>query len=349
MLDDRKRKILQAIIDGYITTAEPIGSRTIEKKYDIGLSSATIRNVMADLEDMGYLQQPHTSAGRIPSNKGYRLYVDELMERHMLTDEQVQRIKNDLQLRVFEINQLIRQAMISLCKATQYTSLATAPLASKSTIKRIEIIPVDNMKVLVVFVTDSDITKGNIIRLSSNIAFEQLDRFVNILNNRLRGFTVEQITEDIISELRLITAIDEDILNPILDAVLDCFECIEKNDIYLEGATNILNYPEYYDIDKARRMLGILDTREVLHKALISMKADSRVNVSIGEENNLEEIKDCSLVTTTYSIGNKPIGRIGIIGPMRMDYSSVVSYMDIVRKLINKEITKMFYQVNDRD
>lgn len=349
MLDDRKKKILQAIIDGYITTAEPVGSRTIAKQYSIGLSSATIRNEMADLEDMGYLEQPHTSAGRIPSDKGYRFYVDELMEKHSLSAAEIERLKKDIQPRISEVNQVIRQALVSLCKVTKYTSVATAPLINKSTIQKVRLVFVDRLKMLVVLITDSGIVKSSITKVGEELYPEYIEKCVNILNDRLHGLSIEQITDNTVNEIQMLMNECRYNITPVIEAVLDCVNYIDKNEVYLEGTTNMLNYPEYYDIDKARRILGVLDTKELLNKIVNSAATDAEISAVIGGENCVDEIKDCSLITATYNIGVEPLGRIGVIGPMRMDYSNVFSYMELVMKLINREINRIVYEKIDYD
>lgn len=346
LLDDRKKRILQAVVDGYIITGEPVGSRTIARRYEEGLSSATIRNEMADLEDMGYLEQPHTSAGRIPSDKGYRLYVNELMKKRQLSEAEIENIKNSLQVKIGEIGRLVKQASLVLSQATKYTSMAIAPQVSKSVIKTVQLVPVDQTKVLVVIVTSAGAVESIIARAGAETTPEQLSRLTAVLNESLRGLAIEQITSQVITELQARSGEHRSVLSPILKAIFECINSIDSKEVYLEGTTNILNFPEYSDINRVKEVLGIFDAKEILYRMLNSMGEHSGVNVTIGSENTLDEMKDCSVVTATYSMGEKPIGRIGVIGPMRMDYSHVISYIEFVRDVINKEISEIICELS---
>jgi len=340
-LDDRKRRILQAIIDDYIDTAEPIGSRTIARKHEVGLSSATIRNEMADLEEMGYLMQPHTSAGRVPSDMGYRFYVDQLMKTKELTDEEIQSIKEAMEVRINEMSQLIRQASLVMSRFTRYTSMAVTPQMKMSTLKAVQVVPIDSDKALVVVVANAGVVRNSIIKLPENTMPDFLIRISNVLNEKLSGFTIEQINSGVIGEIQGEIDVSKDILIPILNGVADCICQIDNPEIYLDGTTNIFNYPEFRDVVKAREFLNILDEKEILCRLLGYPIENGGIKIQIGTENTMHEMKDCSLVTTTYSLGNKVIGSLGVIGPTRMEYSRVISSLSFIRKKINEQIQKL--------
>jgi heat-inducible transcriptional repressor len=340
-LDDRKMSILRAIIDDYIDTAEPIGSRTIARKHELGLSSATIRNEMADLEEMGYLAQPHTSAGRVPSDKGYRLYVDQLMTAKDLTVEEIQSIQSALEVKINEISQLLKQASLIMSKITKYTSMAVTPEMKKGVLKAIQVVPVQPGKALVIVVTNTDTVKNTFVKISESVSADFLIRVSNILNDKLSGLTIEEINLPIIREIENEMGSSKEILIPILNGAADCINQIDSSEVYLDGTTNIFNYPEFRDVSKAKELLNILDEKEMLCKLLSRADDGDRIQIHIGTENELPLIKDCSLVTTSYSLGNIIIGTIGIIGPTRMEYPKVISSLNFIREKINQEINKL--------
>ncbi len=343
LLDDRKLKILQAIIDDYIYSAEPVGSRTIAKKHELGLSSATIRNEMADLEEMGLLEQPYTSAGRVPSDKGYRLYVDQLMKINELTESEIEKIRNDMNIRINELSQLIRNASAVMSKFTKYTSIAVTPHMKQSVLKAVQVVPIEPGKALVIIVTDSNIVRNNLIRIPESVTPDFLIQISNMLNEQLKGFTLEMLKSDILNEkFEKLTALPYGLIKPLLDGIEDLIKTIDKPEVYLEGATNILNFPEFKEVDKAKEFLNILDEKKLVSDLLINnTNKNNEIIIHIGNENDIEGIKDCSLVTASYSVGNHVIGTIGIIGPTRMEYSKVVSSMNYIRNKINQEILKL--------
>lgn len=343
LLDDRKLKILQAIIDDYINTAEPVGSRTIAKKHELGLSSATIRNEMADLEEMGFLEQPHTSAGRVPSNKGYRLYVDKLMQINELTDIEIEKIRSEMDIRINELSQIIRTASVMMSKLTRYTSMAVTPQIKQSAIKAIQLVPIETGKALLIIVTDSNIVRNCMIRIPDNIAPDFIIQVSNMLNDKLKGYTREMLKSKVLStEIEQLASLPYSLIKPIFDGIDDLITAIDQPEIYLEGTTNILNFPEFREIQKAKEFLDILDEKKIISDILINnLDRNNDIIIQIGNENVIESIKDCSLVTTSYNVGDKVIGTIGIIGPTRMEYSKVVSSMNYIKKKINQEILRL--------
>ncbi len=344
IMDERKKRILQAIIDDYIDTAEPIGSRTIARKHELGLSSATIRNEMADLEEMGYLAQPHTSAGRIPSDKGYRLYVDKLMPAHALKAEDIEKLRSEMELRINELSQLLRQASAVLSRFTKYTSMAISPQLKASTIKAIQVVPIEPGKALVIVVNNADIVRNGLVKISEYIKPEALIKISNILNNKLSGLAIQQVNLHIIKDLERETGVPGEILMPILDGAADCIEQIDNQEVYVEGTTNILNYPEFRDVMKAREFMNMIDEKTSISRALLDNVDPDGISVRIGTENDLSCIKDCSIITINYNIADTLSGTIGIIGPTRMEYPKVISSLRYVRKIVSDEISRLMGQ-----
>jgi heat-inducible transcriptional repressor len=327
MLDDRKIKVLHAIINSYIVSAEPIGSRTISKQYDLGVSSATIRNEMSDLEDLGYLNKPHTSAGRIPSDKAYRLYVNQILkaEKLKMDMKKKEEIKQILTKESNEIDQLIQNATKILSAITSYTALAISPQMEKSKLKHIHLIPIDETEILMVLVSDSGIVKNTIFRIEQKIPEEQLNTISNFLNNKLKGLTIEEIEEimdnGIFKEIYEFKEIIDDII-PIINKSLDD---IDHVDVYADGVNKIFNFPEYKDLDRAKSFISFIEDKELLVNLLLNDSLEKGIKITIGDENIYDPIKDCSLITTNYKLGDMTIGKIGVIGPTRMNYPMVIN------------------------
>jgi len=341
IMDDRKKRILQAIIDDYIDKAEPIGSRTIARKYELGLSSATIRNEMADLEEMGYLAQPHTSAGRVPSDKGYRLYVDKLMPTRSLNNAEIRELRSAVNTRVYELSQLLKQATAVLSNFTKYTSMAVTPKMRSSTIKTVQVVPIEAGKALVIVVNNAGIVRNALIKISEQATSEMLGRISNLLNDKLAGLTFEQADTEGIKTLGREIGVSGDIMQPILDGTADCIYQMGDHEMYVEGSTNILNHPEFKDMDKARQFLSMLDEKTSICRAVYDSTRPNGITVRIGSENDLSSIRDCSLVTVSYNVSDTMVGTIGIIGPTRMAYNKVISSISYMKKLVSEEISKL--------
>jgi len=340
-LSERKMQILKTLIDDYIQTAQPVGSRAISKKHELGLSSATIRNEMADLEEMGYITQPHTSAGRVPSDKGYRLYVDHLMQTHVLALDEIKQIKSAIELRLSEIYALIVRASDIISIITGYTSLALSPNLTKAALKTIQIIPVDEKKALIVAVTSGGTVKNQHIRFNNEIQPDILDKMSNYLQERMNGLLIEKIKFPDITEVRREINVDESAVECIFEGLSKCLQGIEKTELIMNGTTNILNHPEFSDLLKAKEVFDLLNDREVIKTVMSTSVKDHDLNVMIGKENQYEPMYDCSLVTATYSLGETDVGALGVIGPTRMSYARVVSAMKYVKRLINREIIRI--------
>jgi len=343
-LDNRKRKILQAIVDEYVNTAEPVGSRSIAKKHELGLSSATIRNEMADLEDMGLISQPHTSAGRAPTDKGYRLYVDRLMEARSLTTDEISAVTSELNLRLDELGAVVRNASAVISKLTKYTAVTLTPKQEDAAITAIEAVGIDQNKICIIIVLKSGTVKSRVVSMPVRYSGQDLAVFGQICKKRLYGAQADQISPAVAEIIRLEASAhskDESALGAMLDAVLDCIAQMRNTEVYLDGTTNIMNFPEFRNIERAREFLEILEEKKAIGNLLGDLAKDERVKMLIGNENPIDEIKECSIVGATYSAGNTVIGTIGVIGPKRMEYAKVVSVIEYINSLIAREIERL--------
>ena len=324
-LDDRKLKILQAIIKNYLETGEPVGSRTISKYTDLNLSSATIRNEMADLEELGYIVQPHTSAGRIPTDKGYRLYVDTLMQEKV---DEVNNMRDDLLEKADRMENLLQQVAKMLAANTNYATMVTTPKYRSRKIKFLQLTDVDEYQVLAVIVLEGNIVKNRMFRSDVALVKEDVLKLNLALNTFLQGLDIEEINIGLVQKLKSQVGAYQELVSEILDAIATAIQ--EEGDIrvYTSGATNILKYPELSDMNKARDILSTLENKEELTQFVENgdIKPDEKrgIQVYIGDENKVDSMKDCSVVTATYEIEEGIYGKVGIIGPKRMDYERVV-------------------------
>lgn len=324
-LDDRKLKILQAIIRNYLETGEPVGSRTISKYTDLNLSSATIRNEMSDLEELGYIIQPHTSAGRIPSDKGYRLYVDTMMEAKV---QEVEDMKDLLNQKADRIEVLLQQVAKLLAVNTNYATMVTTPKYKHKKVKFLQLTEVDTTQILAVIVLDGNIVKNKILNVFEPLDKETMLKLNILLNTFLNGLDITEINLSVIQKMKEQAGAHSAIVNDILDAVAQAIKEEDDLEIYTSGATNILKYPELSDREKASELLDALEEKKLLTD-FISENQDNEdhkgIQVYIGNESPVKTMKDCSVVTATYEIEEGVTGTIGIIGPKRMDYEKVVS------------------------
>lgn len=328
-LDERKLKILQAIIKNYLETGEPVGSRTISKFTDLNLSSATIRNEMADLEELGYIVQPHTSAGRIPSDKGYRLYVDSLMEEKV---EEVNTMKDMLTEKAGKIENLLQQVAKLLAVNTNYATMVTTPRYRSRKVKFIQLTEVDETHILAVILLEGNIPKNKIIPTGETIDKEVVLKLNLVLNTFLVGLDLDEINIGVIQKMKEQAGEHTTIVGEVLDAVAAAMEEEGRIQVYTSGATNLFRYPELSDTEKARDLLFTLEDKEELTDLVDNkLRAEhtesdsgSGIQVYIGDETPIDSMKDCSVVTATYQLEEGVYGKVGIIGPKRMDYEKVV-------------------------
>mgnify|MGYP001328314458 FL=1 len=325
-LDGRKVTILKAIIKTYLETGEPVGSRTISKYTDLNLSSATIRNEMSDLEELGYIVQPHTSAKRIPSDKGYRFYVDQIMQEK---EEEFTEIKDLMLKRVDRVELLLKQMARILAQNTNYAALISAPQYHRNKLKFIQLSKVDDGKLLVVIVVEGNMIKNTMIPISQQLSDEGLLNLNILLNNALNGLTIEEINLDVISRLKEQAGIHSEVVDRVLGEIAEAIRADDDDlQIYTSGATNIFKYPELSDGEMASRLIGTLEQKELLQELVDdvnSSESSSGIQVYIGEEAPVQTMRDCSIVTANYELGEGLRGTIGIIGPKRMDYEKVLN------------------------
>ncbi len=323
-LDERKMKILQAIIRNYLETGEPVGSRTISKYTDLNLSSATIRNEMADLEELGYIVQPHTSAGRIPSDKGYRLYVDQMMEEK---EREVEELKGILLEKEDKMDHLLKQVAKVLAQNTNYATMISAPQIHRNKVKFIQLSRVDTHQLLAVIVIEGNVIKNNILNVEEVLDDETLLKLNILLNTHLNGLSLEEINLSMITAMKQQAGIHSSIVGNVIDAVADAIKADEDLEIYTSGANNIFKYPELADNQKASELINTFEEKQLLSELVVDRLADENntgIQIYIGDETPVKTMKDCSIVTATYELEEGMKGTIGIIGPKRMDYDKVV-------------------------
>lgn len=339
-LSERKLKILHAIIQTYLETGEPVGSRTISKYTDMNLSSATIRNEMADLEEMGYIIQPHTSAGRIPSDKGYRLYVDMLMEQK---EQELNELQEQMLDKADKMEQLLKQAAKVLASSTNYATMVSTPMNSANKLKFIQLSMVDPEQVIAVIVLGGNVIKNKIIPIEEPISNENLLKLNMLLNTTLNGMAIEEINLGLIARLKEQAGIHSEVIGNVLDAVADAIQIDEDMQIYTSGATNIFKYPELSDKQSAQEIISAFEEKQQLTELVtqtLSREDNTGIQVYIGDETPVQTMKDCSVVTATYELGEGMKGTIGIIGPKRMDYEYVLRSM----KRLQNELDQMFHK-----
>ncbi len=340
-LDERKTVILQAIIKNYLETGEPVGSRTISKYTDLNLSSATIRNEMADLEELGYIVQPHTSAGRIPSDKGYRFYVDAMMQKH---EKEVEQLKDVLLEKEEKLDHMLKQAAKLMAVNTNYATMVTAPRNYKNTIKFLQLSRMDESHILAVIVIEGNIIKNTVIDVAEKLDDETMLKLNILLNTHLNGVSAEEINLGLIATLKQQAGMYGPIIAEVIDAVAETIKEDEDLEIYTSGANNIFKYPELSDNQKASDLINAFEEKQLLTQLIDESDEEGRneIKVYIGEESPIQTMKDCSIVTANYEFGDGMRGMIGIIGPKRMDYDKVVGTI----KTIKSQLDTMYKKDN---
>ncbi len=324
-LDDRKLKILKAIISNYLETGEPVGSRTISKYTDLNLSSATIRNEMADLEELDLITQPYTSAGRIPTDKGYRLYVDQMMVEK---DTEMEEMKTQLLERVDKMESLLKQVAKVLAYNTNYATLVTAPQYQNSKLKFIQLSQVDDRQLLAVIVVDGNVIKNKLMQVERMLANDEILKLNVLLNTFLQGASLQDINLEMIQTIKTQAGEFADIMENVFQGIAEAIHEADQVEIYTSGTTNMLKYPELGNIEQTTKLLEALEERQGLDELIdesIHGENPNGIQVYIGEEAPVSNMKDCSIVTATYELAEGARGTIGIIGPKRMDYQKVVS------------------------
>lgn len=337
LLDVRKMRILEAIVDDYILTASPVGSRTLSKRSDIELSPATIRNEMSDLTELGFLEQPHTSAGRVPNEKAYRLYVNAIMDSARLTDDEAEYIRSHLNTRVSEVGEVIKQTARMLSGITKYTSVVLTPQMKRSRLKQISLISVTEGSALAVIVTNSGSTINSMLNVPRGITQEQLEKLSALMNRRLAGYRMEDIRKTLLPMLQEEVGEQAETIMAMLSGINDD---IERQDVEVVGAVNMLNYPEYSDVSKAQSFLKEVESGDYIRQVLTTDDG-LELTVRIGNENDNPELKDCSLITVSYNVCGEKVGSMGVIGPTRMDYGKVVAVLKCMSESLSSVLSDM--------
>ncbi|PDO09297.1 MAG: heat-inducible transcriptional repressor HrcA [Candidatus Reconcilbacillus cellulovorans] len=326
MLTERQKLILGVIVDDYIRSAEPVGSRTISKRGTVGFSPATIRNEMSDLEELGYLEQPHTSAGRIPSQKGYRYYVDHLLKHVELSDEVVRKLKAFFAERLNRLEDAMQQAAQIVARLTNYTAIVLGPEVFHAALRHLQIVPLNDRKAVAVIVTDTGHVENRLVDIPEDMSASDLEKAVNFLNAKLTGVPLFRFKTRLYSEIaaelsRYVSRYEE-----LCRMIEDVLENDHADRVYLSGTTHMLNQPEFRDVEKVRRVFDLLESTPELIR-LMSPSTEG-IQVRIGEENSVEAINQCSLITATYSVDGRIVGAIGVLGPTRMEYGRVIAFLE---------------------
>ena len=340
-LNERKIRILEAIINDYIQTAEPIGSRTIAKRYGLGISSATIRNEMSDLEEMGFIIQPHASAGRVPSDKGYRLYVDKLMKQKEFTEDEVDILKQHVIKNMGHIDYLMQETARIIATLTNYTTVVTAPVSNEMQIKQIQLIPVDDRSVALVIIDSVNEIKNSMIKLEKPVQIETIGEISVVLNNIFKDITVNDLDINKLNSVADRLGDEKELFLSIVKSIIEKAGSGNSSHIYTSGAKNILAFPEFSNLDKARAIFQTLEEKDELVALLRQTGGD--IQILIGSENDMDQMKDCSIVKANYFLKNSAVGSIGIIGPTRMDYRQSIS----VLKGMVRSISDMIDYINN--
>ena len=340
MLDERKRQVLQAIIDDYITTAEPIGSRTIARKCGLGVSPATIRNEMSDLEMLGYLEQPHASAGRIPSAKGYRFYVDCLMGPQQISDQDTRLIDQWFEQKVRRLDEAFQETVRVLSRMTRNVSLLLAPQAAACKFKYLQFLPFDENRVVLIIVTDTGVMENRLMEIPEGMSAEELQRIAGAMNHRLGGLDVTDIQSALLDQIKAEVLPRPELLENALALMREATCGTTANDkLYLGGTTQLLNQPEFRDVEKVRHLLSMLEEERLLHDILHTQDGNG-VIVTIGQENKFSGIQDCSVIQASFRLDGQTVGTLAVLGPTRMEYARTMAAIEFMQKHMEQILKK---------
>ncbi|MFH1258656.1 MAG: heat-inducible transcriptional repressor HrcA [Elusimicrobiota bacterium] len=338
-MNERKQKVLQSVIHCYIQTARPVPSKLIAEKFTLGLSPATIRSVLSELEEEGYLVQPHTSAGRIPTDKGYRYYVDSMLEIQRLTIDEEERLRTGYETHRQELEETLVQTSKMLSVVSQYTGFVMAPKLEKSSFKHLELINLEPKKILAILVTSNELVKHRVLDIPHNISSEKLREIAQSLNRSLKGLTLSEIRQKIVEKIDAEKRLQEEMLELVRQISLQAFDI--GDELYLEGAANILNLPDFADYQKIRSIFNVIEEKKffarILKEDIYRRGASgSGVEVFIGEENLYPELRECSVITSTYKLEDRVLGILGILGPKRMEYGRMIALVDRVSRSLDE-------------
>ncbi|MBP1999141.1 heat-inducible transcriptional repressor [Paenibacillus shirakamiensis] len=341
MLTERQRMILTAIVDDYIRSAEPVGSRSISKRGDVGYSPATIRNEMSDLEELGFLEQPHTSAGRIPSHKGYRYYVDHLVPVESLGAEELKQLKTFYAEKLNVLEQVVQHAGTILSHMTNYTSILLGPEVFHTSLRHFQLLPLGEDTAVAIVVTNTGHVENKTVSIPPGLSISEMEKVVNLLNRKLTGVPIYKLKSALYAEMgqelqRHVSHFED--LMTVLDQALGSGQ--EGPRVFLSGTTNMLTQPEFKDVDKVKSILDLLEETPTLMKMMSSASSGTGIQVRIGTENSHEAFANCSLITATYAVEGQALGTIGILGPTRMEYARVMGILTILSRDMTKFLSK---------
>lgn len=335
-LSERKIKILQAIIHDYINTADPIGSRTLSKKYELGVSAATIRNEMSELEEMGFLAQPHTSSGRIPTDKAYRFYVDTLMKLEQMVKKEKEKVKKHLLKEISEADKLLKYGAEYLAEYTDYTSIAMSKRIKENKVKLVKTSIIGDKTLLIVVITDTGSIDNEVLSYKKDISVNDVEKLINYIEKNIIGLTAHDI-EKILVKNDLDELENNYLFKEVIILIINILKELDNIELFLKGQTNIFNFPEFNNVIKARSFLSMLEQSEVIANLLSGFSKEG-LEILIGEENPQEIVREYSIITATYKVDHKTISHLSVIGPTRMDYNKVISIMNQIDRYMKKII-----------
>ena len=341
MLDERKQRILQAVIQDYISSAEPVGSRTLARKYDLGVSPATIRDEMADLEMLGYLEHIHTSSGRVPSSKGYRLYVDSLLPVQPMTDAEKAMIDKWYKAKVQQLDQVFQETAKIISKLTRNVSLVLAPQISKAAFRCMQFLPLDDHRVIAVLMTDAGFVENRIMEMPAGSSFEDFQRMAKVINGCLAGHTLGAIQNGSLKQIEAEIG-DNGLYESAMTLIDKALNSQRKERLYLGGTTEMMEQPEFHNVDKVKELLIMLE-KDQLMKDILKAHLGDGLTVTIGQENEYSGIKDCSIITATYHLDGELLGSMAVLGPTRMEYGRTMSLLNYMNNNLTEVIKRLHW------
>lgn len=340
MLTDRQLLILQVIIEDFIQSAQPVGSRSLSKKEEITFSSATIRNEMSDLEDLGFIEKTHTSSGRIPSEKGYRYYVDHLLSPQVLKKNELRLLRSVYAERIYELEKVVQRSAKILSELTNYTAIVLGPKVKDHKLKKIEIVPLNLETAIAIIITDTGYVENKLISLPSSIDINEIEKMVNILNERLTGVPIVDLKNKIYKEVALLLKQHIHNYESLVTTLAESFTTKEPAKLFFGGKTNMLRQPEFHDIEKVHSLLSMIEHEQGFYDLIKQNPVG--ITVKIGRENENSALEDCSLITATYSVGVDQIGTLAVLGPTRMEYSRVISLLSTFSTDLTTLLTRLY-------
>ncbi|WAA11214.1 heat-inducible transcriptional repressor HrcA [Fervidibacillus albus] len=340
MLTERQLLILQVIIDDFIRYAQPVGSRSLAKKKNISFSSATIRNEMADLEELGFIEKTHTSSGRIPSEKGYRFYVDHLLSPEMIRQEDIMKIRSLFTERIYELEKIIQNSAKILSDLTEYTAIVLGPTAKENRLKRFQIVPLNDDTAVAIIITNTGHIEHKVFSFPGTITRSNIEKMINILNSRLKDVPLVRLREKLFQEVSSLFKQHIDNYGYLLQTFADVLNISENEKLYYGGKMNMFKQPEFQDVEKVQELFSLIEDEVGVYQLLKKMPFG--IHVKIGSENDVQAMENCSLITATYNIGDDQVGTIAIIGPKRMQYSRVISVLNSLSSQLSNSLTKLY-------